>query len=1128
MNEEEYKALIEREFQRCYQVAVEARRRIGSPTPMVEILLAKDLAERVELLVGPKGVAEKIRKYFGKISQEKLAFRLAEELVSELRGRISDEELALQAIRTCLAVLTPPCITAAPTEGIVDVKIKRNPDGSKHLSVYFAGPIRSAGGTELASIILIADHVRKLLGLDKYKPTDEEIMRFIEELRTYQRRVSRFQYNVPEDLIEFILRRLPVEVTGIATDRIQASSFKGLSRIETDHIRGGALRVVNDGIAGRAKKVLKLVEELGLEGWDWIKYVAERMKELTSDEDEQSYLDELVGGRPLLSSSKTFGGLRIRYGRSFSTGMQAVGLHPLTLKLLMGYLTTGTQLKLDYPGKGGIISPVDSIEPPIVMLDDGSVLKLRSEEDLKSVEDKISRILFLGDILISIGDLIENNAEIRKPGYCEEWWAEELRERLDGAPPRLRELASWILEDPIRRKPSAEDAIRLSIALKIPLHPEYLPFWRNASIGDLEALRSWMKSNARDLVMDGGCAVLPWDEAAKQALTRILVEHIVSDRLIKIPLSWFKVLVACLRPFSDEKLEGEDSIQAVERISGILQRDKAGSFIGARMGRPEKAAQREMSPPVNVLFPISDAGGSTRDIIAAAKNGRKVSVELSTRRCPECGEVTWREKCPQCGEFTEIIGACVECGLEVEYGEGTRCPRCGGRIKFSRKFMVNIGEELYYVLRRLSEQAPTRLKGVKGLNSVAKTPELLEKGVLRAKYGLYIYKDGTIRFDATNAPLTHFTPRQISTPVEKLRELGYTHDIYGEELVSPDQILELKPQDVVISRRAAEHLLKVSKFIDELLVKVAGMEPFYVFESIEDVVGALIAALSPHTYAGVVGRVIGFTDSLVCFAHPIFHAAKRRDCDGDEDSIMLLLDPLINFSRLYLPGRIGGKMDAPLLLTVIIDPKEVDEQAHNLDVLSRIPLEFYRLAERGGHISELAKAIPTIKMLLSEGKPLRIGFTHPQSSLVAHPIESSYKRYGSMLEKIMGQLKLAEKVDAVDECMVVEKMVETHLLSDILGNMRAFLLQEFKCKRCGEKYRRPPLAGVCMSCGGEVSQTVFRGAVEKYVDLVENLLLKKIRDCYLAERVVLAIENVRRIFGAEDRMGQPSLEEFLD
>jgi len=1126
--EEEYKALIEREFQRCYQVAVEARRRIGSPTPEVEILLAKDLAERVELLVGPRGVAEKIRKYFGRISQEKLAFKLAEELVSELRGKMSDEELALQVIRTCLAVLTPPCITAAPTEGIVDVKIKQNPDGSKHLSVYFAGPIRSAGGTELASIILLADHVRRLLGLDRYKPTDEEVMRFIEELRTYQRRVSRFQYNVPEDLIEFILRRLPVEVTGIATDRIQAPSYRNLPRIETNYLRGGALRVVNDGIAGRAKKVLKLVEELGLEGWDWIRHVAERMKELMSNDEEQSYLDELVGGRPLLSSSKTFGGFRIRYGRSFSTGMQAVGLHPLTLKLLKGYLTTGTQLKLDYPGKGGIVSPVDSIEPPIVMLDDGSVIKIRSEEDLKRIEGKIAKILFLGDILISIGDLIENNAEVRRPGYCEEWWAEELRERLDTAPPHLKELANWILGDPLHRKPSIEDAIRLSMALKIPLNPEYLPFWRNASINDLEMLRSWIRSGASSLLIEDGYVSLPRDDAAKQALTRILVEHMVSENKIKMPLSWFKVLLACLRPFSDERLEGDDPIKAVEAISGIPQRDKAGSFIGARMGRPEKAAQREMSPPVNVLFPIADAGGSTRDLVAAAKNGRKTSVELCTRKCPECGEVTWKERCPQCGVLTEIIGTCVECGLEVEYGEDARCPKCGGKIKFSRKFMINVGEELYYALKRISEQAPGRLKGVKGLNSTVKAPELIEKGILRAKYGLYIYKDGTIRFDATNAPLTHFTPRQISTPVEKLRELGYTHDIYGRELVSPDQILELKPQDVVIPRKAAEHLLKVSKFIDELLVKLAGMEPFYGFESIEDIVGVLIAALSPHTYAGVVGRVIGFTDSLTCFAHPVFHAAKRRDCDGDEDSIMLLLDPLINFSRLYLPGKIGGKMDAPLLLTVVINPKEVDEQAHNLDVLSRIPLEFYRLAEHGGHISELAGKIPTIKTLLAEDKPLRVGFTHPQSSLTVYPVESMYKRHGSMLEKIMGQLELAEKVEAVDECMVVEKMVETHLLSDILGNMRAFLLQEFKCKRCGEKYRRPPLTGVCVNCGGEVSQTVFRGAVEKYVNLVENLLMKKIRDCYLAERVALAIENVKRIFGAENRMGQLSIDVFVN
>ncbi len=1127
--EEDYAKLIEEKFREAYEVAVEARRRIGSPTPEVEILLARDLAERVELLVGPRGVAEKIRRYFGKISQEELAFKLAEELVRELRGRMDDEKLILQVVRTCLAVLTPPCITAAPTEGIVDAKIKQNPDGSRYLAIYFAGPIRSAGGTELASIILLADHVRRLLGLDRYKPTDEEVLRFIEELRIYQRKVSRFQYNVPEDLLEFILRRLPVEVTGIATDKIPVSSFRDLPRVETNYLRGGALRVVNDGIAGRAKKVLKLVEALKLEGWEWIREVAERMKNL-SNSDEQSYLEELVGGRPFISTTSRFGGLRIRYGRSFSTGMQAVGLHPLTLKLLNGYITTGTQLKLDYPGKGGIVSPVDSIEPPIVMLDDGSVVKLRSEEDYKRVEGRISKVLFLGDILISIGDLIENNVEIKKPGYCEEWWAEELRKKLEEAslPRELEESVRRILEDPLRRKPSIGEAIRLSIILKLPLHPEYLPFWGNVSIQDLEKLRSWIRNGLRASRISSSGASLPYDPEVKNILTLLLIEHRTAGSEIILPIYWLKTLIACLRPFNNERIDERMNVfSAVEKLSGIPQRDKGGSFIGARMGRPEKAAQREMSPPVNVLFPIGDAGGSARDIIAAAKSRKRIIVELADRRCPKCGKATWKDVCPECGEPTKLIGVCGRCGYEVEYSEeGKTCPRCGGNISYSKKHALDIEEEFFKALKKLSEQAPAKLKGVKGLNSIPKVPELLEKGILRAKHDLYIYKDGTIRFDATNAPLTHFTPRQIGVSVEKLRKLGYTHDIFGRELFSPDQILELKLQDVVISRRAAEHLLKVSKFIDELLVKLAGMQPFYRLKTIDDLIGELILALSPHTYAGVVGRIIGFTDSLVCFAHPVFHAAKRRDCDGDEDSIMLLLDPLINFSRLYLPGRVGGKMDSPLLLTVIVDPKEVDEQAHNLDTLDRIPLEFYEAAEKEKHISELADIIPTIGSLLKDGKPLRIGFTHPQKDLVAHPVESSYKRYGSMLEKILGQLELAEKIAAVDESYVAEKMVETHLLSDILGNMRAFFLQKFRCKKCGTRYRRIPLTGRCINCGGEITQTVFRGAVEKYVELVDKVLLKKLRDPYLKERVSLALENIKSIFEAEEQE-QASLEEFM-
>jgi len=67
--------------------------------------------------------------------------------------------------------------------------------------------------------------------------------------------------------------------------------------------------------------------------------------------------------------------------------------------------------------------------------------------------------------------------------------------------------------------------------------------------------------------------------------------------------------------------------------------------------------------------------------------------------------------------------------------------------------------------------------------------------------------------------------------------------------------------------------------------------------SIDDLIGHLIVGLAPHTSVGIIGRVIGFVNSQVCLGSPIWHSAKRRDCDGDADSIMLLMDIFLNFSR---------------------------------------------------------------------------------------------------------------------------------------------------------------------------------------------------------------------------------------
>ncbi|MQK95564.1 hypothetical protein, partial [Escherichia coli] len=53
--------------------------------------------------------------------------------------------------------------------------------------------------------------------------------------------------------------------------------------------------------------------------------------------------------------------------------------------------------------------------------------------------------------------------------------------------------------------------------------------------------------------------------------------------------------------------------------------------------------------------------------------------------------------------------------------------------------------------------------------------------------------------------------------------------------------------------------IRAANFVDELLVKVYGLPPYYNVKRIEDLVGHLTVGLAPHTSVGVLGRIIGFT-----------------------------------------------------------------------------------------------------------------------------------------------------------------------------------------------------------------------------------------------------------------------------
>ena len=1077
--------------------------------------MAQDIADLVEGLVGPKGVALSIREWSTKMPREEIAFKVAEEITLGKFGVMDPERAAEQAIRTALAIFTEG-LTAAPIQGIAQVKIKTNADRSHYLAIYFAGPIRSAGGTDQALTLVVGDYVRLQLNLDKYKPTDEEVSRFIEELRLYERSVGRFQYHIPDEELRKALNLIPVECTGTESDPVEVSSYRNLERVETNRVRGGALRVVNDGIVGRAQKVYVIIDKLGFQGWEWLKNFKKK-----SEKKSGGFMDDVIAGRPIFAFPSTRGGFRLRYGRSRNTGLSAVGIHPATMLVVESFLAAGTQMRLELPGKGGVTMPVDSIEQPVVLLKDNSVVRV-TLENYATVKGKVQKILFLGDMLIDFGDFLYCNKALPPSGYVEEWWAKDLQNAILGkfgsdyqkvaqATHLSLERIKRFVVDPFVCKPSVKEAIVLSSCLGIPFAPSCTLFWGSISnVQEVELLRQWF--TACEVTIEDGVAnkiVGQISDTVIDSLRKIFAQHKLLDGKIILEGEDAAALAFSLGYSKTQTFQANSPIELLSLLSGVQIKDKAPTYVGGRMGRPEKAKHREMKPLVHVLFPVSLAGGSHRDLVEASRKG-PIFVELAKRKCPNCKTYTLKIKCASCDCETFPEKVCKRCGRTVK---DTGCPTCKAEGVMYQRQPVNFKELIANASNSLGSPVPKMLRGVKGLTNLDKTPEIIEKGILRAKHGLSVYKDGTIRFDATNAPLTHITPTEVGVSIEKMHQMGYLADSHGVPLTDPNQVCELKIQDVVIPWKAAEYFIQIAAFIDDLLTRVYNQPSYYNIKKAEDTVGHLIFGLAPHTCACILGRVVGFTDRNVIYAHPVWHSAKRRDCDGDEDTIMLALDTLINFSRIYLPAQIGGIMDAPILLIPFVNTKEVQRQAHDFDVSSTYPLEFYKKTLEKFDARPASAIMDVISHRLgTEAQFEGFQYTTPCTSINLGNANSSYKEFKSMIDKLHMQLELGEKIDAVDARRVALKVLNTHFMRDIAGNLRAFSTQGFRCKSCNKKFRRLPLKGKCPICGGKLTLTVYRGGIEKYLVAAQELVDKYGLPKYYTQRMDLIKEEITTMF----------------
>ena len=1164
----EYFTKLQENVDLAYRVASACREKSLDATNVVEIPQAADMASRVHQLLEflhERDTANQIRDLTKKHEgdREQVAIDISrivcmESVVQNYSLSLEDLERRFQSkkkertpaeialsvyhgICAGLAVITEG-ILVAPLEGVVSCEIMENKDGSKCLSVNYAGPIRSAGGTGQAISVLLADYLRRDFGLSKPQIEANEVERYIEEVMLY----PNLQYKPSANEMRSICQTVPIYITGEGVGK-EVSGGRDLRRVPSNKVREGMLLVLCEGMLLKAPKLKKHTDRLELDGWGFLDAYCQQTEEdddIVEFKPKDKYISDAVAGRPTISQPMAVGGFRLRYGRSRGAGLAATSIHPASMYATGNFIIPATQMKIERPGKATVVSPCTEIDGPYVQLEDGSAKRITTEKEIKEdiLENEIltqstaiTKVWDLGEILIPAGEFRENNHPLMPSPYVREWHQKVVEEKGISYPT------------------SFEQAVQDSEHHGIPIAPEYVAHFNDLTGEEMKTLCQHINLENQTVHPSQIDLVYRLNINVSVVYGEYTLYGDASEVLLNITLAGSKDKGSWVE---------KNGLDFVNHHASYVVKPRVTYRIGTRMAKPEKVSRREMKPPIHGLIPVGH-DISSRLINEAVKVGKK-HIQMGWRYSPEYVKMeikpeTIRQQAKEGKNnptwlTTETICPNSQLPTEFLYSPSWNDPKSSWPLyDFKGKW-----EEAGVVAGYRSN----KIKGVKGLTSQEKFPEHMVKALLRHKHELSVFRDGTIRFDMVDMTLTHFKPKELGLTVQDCIGLGYDKDCYGEPLKEETQIVEMKVQDFVAPSSLKGELLKTARFMDDLLVRFYGETPFYSCNKAEDLVGHLFATLAPHTSGAILCRLIGFSDIKGGYFHPYSIAGRRRNSDGDIDCVILLLDCLINFSRSFLSANRGGQMDAPLILTTRLNPSEIDKEAMNVDAGFSYGIPFYEATQDKIHPKELDKLASFIEQRLGTVEQYEgIGFTHDTVDIADGPKHNPYTSLPNMRSKVDAQFQLGALLHGVDNIDQSSRLLDRHLLRDMRGNIRAFGQQKVRCVKCNHIYRRPPLANrcrqikdtkiqsVCMACGmnnpkqkescegcdesmvveekcgGKLTLTVYPKSVSKYKELMAHLIETYGCSDYNKQKYALFVEWLDDLFSSGNK--QATLSDFF-